>query len=271
MIKIGVVGAAGRMGALIARGVVESEDLVLTGALEVTGHPMVGRDVGDVIARLPLGVTICTDMAEAFADCEVIIDFSSPMATIEHLTFAAAGGQAMVIGTTGFSDKQRVTLFEIGAGVPVVISPNMSIGVNVMFKAVAMLTRLLGEDYDVEIVEAHHRLKKDAPSGTAKALALSVARARGVNLDEHARYERNGIIGERPLGEIGIQTVRAGDIVGDHTVYFAGGGERIEITHRAHSRENFARGALRAARWIKGKTPGMYSMLDVLGLSDEDR
>ena len=271
MVKIGIVGVAGRMGALIARGVVESEDLQLSGALEVQGHPMVGRDVGDVIAKLPLGISISSDLVTAFADCDVIIDFSSPSATLEHMTYAAAGGQAMVIGTTGFSDKQRITLSDIGSGIPVVISPNMSIGVNVMFKAVSMLTKLLGEGYDVEIVEAHHRLKKDAPSGTAKGLALSVARARGVDLEEHARYERCGIIGERPVGEIGIQTVRAGDIVGEHTVYFAGGGERIEITHRAHSRENFARGALRAARWIKGKTPGMYSMLDVLGLSDEDR
>lgn len=267
MTKIGVVGAAGRMGALIARGVVESDDLELTGALEVEGHPMIGRDVGDVIAKLPLGIAISSDMTEAFADCEVIIDFSSPAATIEHMTFAAAGGQAMVIGTTGFSDKQRITLTDIGGGIPVVISPNMSIGVNVMFKAVAMLTRLLGEGYDVEIVEAHHRLKKDAPSGTAKGLALAVARARGVDLDALARYERYGIIGERPQGEIGIQTVRAGDIVGEHTVYFAGGGERIEITHRAHTRQNFAQGAIRAARWIRGREPGLYSMMDVLGLS----
>ena len=224
MTKIGIVGVAGRMGALIARGVVESEDFQLSGALEVQGHPMVGRDVGDVIAKLPLGISISSDLVTAFADCDVIIDFSSPSATLEHMTYAAAGGQAMVIGTTGFSDKQRITLSDIGSGIPVVISPNMSIGVNVMFKAVSMLTKLLGEGYDVEIVEAHHRLKKDAPSGTAKGLALSVARARGVDLEEHARYERCGIIGERPVGEIGIQTVRAGDIVGEHTVYFAGGG-----------------------------------------------
>lgn len=271
MIKVGVVGVGGRMGSLIARHCLETEGLTLAGALEIKGHPFVGRDVGDVIGKLPQGLTIAADPVEAFVDCAVIIDFSSPLATLELMRHAADSGKAMVIGTTGFSDKQRLTLAEYGAAIAFVLSPNMSIGVNVLFKVVGTLTALLGEDYDIEIVEAHHRLKKDAPSGTAKGLALAVAKARGVDLDAAARYERHGIIGERPKGEIGIQTVRAGDIVGDHTLYFAGGGERIEITHRAHSRENFARGALRAACWVADKQPGLYTMMDVLGLSDEDR
>jgi 4-hydroxy-tetrahydrodipicolinate reductase len=271
MIKVGVGGAAGRMGSLIVRGVLESEDLNLVGALEAKEHPFIGRDIGEAIGKIPQGIKITSDIVEAFSDSAVIIDFSTPSATLENIRVAADYSKAMVIGTTGFTDKQRNSLMEYGASIPFVLSPNMSIGVNVLFKIVGILTKLLGEAYDVEIVEAHHRLKKDAPSGTAKGLALAIAKAREVDLEQHARYERYGSIGERPMGEIGIQTVRAGDIVGEHTVYFAGGGERIEITHRAHSRENFARGALRAARWIVHKQPGVYTMMDVLGLLDENR
>lgn len=271
MIAVGVVGVGGRMGSLIARGVLESDRLTLGGALEMPGHPFLGRDVGEVTGKLPQGVLISAEHTTAFGGCDVIIDFTTPAATLELAAFAVANSKALVVGTTGFSDKQRITLLQCGTSIPLVFSPNMSIGVNVLFKVVGDLTALLGETYDIEIVEAHHRLKKDAPSGTAKGLALAIAKARGVELEKVARYERQGIIGERPLGEIGIQTVRAGDIVGDHTVYFAGGGERIEVTHRAHSRENFARGALRAAQWVADKRPGVYTMMDVLGLSDEDR
>lgn len=266
MLKVGVVGVAGRMGRMLAEGVIASDDMVLGGATEIEGHSLIGTDVGFVIGSKPLQVALTSDLNQAFGECSIIIDFSLPKASMKNVWYASIQGKAMVIGTTGFSDEQKDTLIDLAGKIPIVMAPNMSIGVNVMFKAVGMLTEMLGEDYDIEIVETHHRFKKDAPSGTAKGLAQRVAQARGVELSDHARYERNGIIGERSQGEIGIQTLRAGDIVGEHTVLFAGTGERIEITHRAHSRENFAKGALRAAKWLDGKGPGLYSMIDVLGL-----
>jgi 4-hydroxy-tetrahydrodipicolinate reductase len=271
MIKIGVVGVGGRMGSLIARAVLESPSLDLAGAMENAGHPAMGRDLGEILGRGTLGVRVTSEAAEAFGACDGIIDFTFPEVTMEVARYAAGQGRFMVIGTTGFTDAQRQALAGYAAQVPMVLSPNMSIGVNVLFRVVKMLAGLLDESYDVEIVEAHHRLKKDAPSGTALALARAAAEGRGVDLGEKARYERYGMIGARPAGEIGIQTVRAGDIVGEHTVMFAGNGERVEVVHKAHTRENFARGAVRAAAWVAGRKPGMYSMADVLGIGDEDR
>lgn len=266
VIHAGVVGIAGRMGTLLAQGIVDSDDMVLSGALEAQGHPAVGRDAGTVVGRDVQDVEVSGSFAEAFDTCDVIIDFTLPKVTIETARYAREHGKQLVIGTTGFSEEQVTVIHKCAESVPVVMAPNMSIGVNVMFKVASILTQLLGEDYDVEICEAHHRLKKDAPSGTALGLARSIAEARGVKLDEHACYERHGIIGARPDGEIGIQTIRAGDIVGDHTVLFVGNNERIELKHQAHSRQNFARGALRAVRWLNGRKPGLYSMIDVLGL-----
>ncbi len=266
MIRTGVTGAAGRMGSLIIRSVVESEDMEIAGALEVPSHPCIGSDVGVVIGGGQRGIRISDALEAAFETTDVIIDFSFPEATVKAARYAASAGKAMVIGTTGFTDDETEQIRSCAQDIPMVAAPNMSIGVNVMFKVASLLTSLLGEDYDVEIVETHHRLKKDAPSGTAMGLARAVAQARGEELRDLARYERHGMIGPRPKGEIGIQTVRAGDIVGDHTVYFAGNNERIEITHRAHTRQNFAQGAIRAARWIQGKAPGLYTMMDVLGL-----
>ncbi len=266
MIHAGVVGIAGRMGSLIARGIVDADDMVLAGALEAGGHPLLGKDAGMVLGAGPLDTAITSRIEDAFCTCDIIVDFTLPVVTMETFRYAAAEGKKLIIGTTGFSDDELTEIRGCAGKIAVVMAPNMSIGVNVMFKAVSILAGLLGEDYDVEIVETHHRLKKDAPSGTALGLARAIAEAKGVDLADHARYERHGIIGARPDGEIGIQTLRAGDIVGDHTVLFAGNNERIEITHRAHSRQNFARGALRAVRWVSDREPGLYSMIDVLGL-----
>jgi 4-hydroxy-tetrahydrodipicolinate reductase len=240
--------------------------MLLSGALEAKGHPLLGKDAGSIIGKDLQDVVITDIFEEAFVSCDVIIDFTLPEVTVETARYASGKAKYLVIGTTGLSEDQLMVLQDTAQSVPVVLAPNMSIGVNVMFKAAAILTQLLGDAYDIEIVEAHHRLKKDAPSGTALGLARSIAKARGVDLEGHARYDRHGIIGARPEGEIGIQTLRAGDIVGDHTVLFAGNNERIEIKHQAHSRQNFAKGALQAARWVRDKSPGLYSMMDVLGL-----
>jgi 4-hydroxy-tetrahydrodipicolinate reductase len=267
MIRTGVTGAAGRMGSLIVRSVVESGDMEIAGALEAPGHPCIGSDIGTIIGGGARGVKVSDTVEAAFGSAEVIIDFTFPEAAVATARYAASAGKAIVIGTTGFTEVETGTIHSCAERIPVVMAPNMSIGVNVMFKVVSLLTSLLGEDYDVEIVEAHHRLKKDAPSGTAMGLARAVAQARGEDLKGLARYERHGIIGPRPRGEVGIQSLRAGDIVGDHTVFFAGNNERIELTHRAHTRQNFGQGAIRAARWLKGREPGLYSMMDVLGLA----
>jgi 4-hydroxy-tetrahydrodipicolinate reductase len=271
MMKTGVVGFGGRMGSLIARILMDSPDMDLAGALEAKAHPAIGRDAGEFLGHKTSGVRVSASIEEAFAPCDCIIDFTFPEVTLPVARYASETGKYMVIGSTGFTEDQKKAVASFAAKVPMVMSPNMSIGVNVLFRVVEMMAGLLDESYDAEIVEAHHRMKKDAPSGTALALALALARGRGVDLDSHARYERHGIIGARPAGEIGIQTVRAGDIVGEHLVMFAGGGERIEIVHRAHTRENFARGAVRAARWLSGKTPGLHTMMDVLGIGDEGR
>lgn len=266
MIHAGVVGIAGRMGSLLAQGIIDADDMKLAGALEAQGHPAIGRDAGTVVGRDPQKVEVSSAFADAFASCDVIIDFTIPEVTLKTARYAQAEAKQLVIGTTGIDEDQLPVIRRCAQSVPVVMAPNMSIGVNVMFKMASIITRLLGEDYDIEIFEAHHRLKKDAPSGTALGLAQSIAGSRGVRLEDHARYERHGMIGQRHEGEIGIQTIRAGDIVGDHTVLYAGNNERIELKHQAHSRQNFAGGALRAARWLKGREPGLYSMMDVLGL-----
>jgi 4-hydroxy-tetrahydrodipicolinate reductase len=271
MIKTGIVGFGGRMGSLIARAILDGKDMTLAGALEDQAHPLVGRDAGEALGYPKAGVKVSSSLDKAFSGCDCIIDFTFPEVTMKTAEYAAAKGKSLVIGSTGFTAEQKDRIALYASKTPVVLSPNMSIGVNVLLKIVAMAAGLLDEGYDIEIVEAHHRLKKDAPSGTALALAQAAAKGRGTDLAGHARYERYGIIGVRPPGEIGIQTVRGGDIVGEHLVMFAGPGERIEIAHKAHTRENFARGALKAALWLHGKNPGLYTMMDVLGISHEDR
>lgn len=266
MLNISVSGATGRMGTRIITLLLDIEDLKLTGALERQGYEDLGRDIGDVIGTGSLGVKITDDIMDISGSSDVIIDFSSPSATIEGLKSISGKPVPAVIGTTGFSKDEIEYIGLYAQNTPVVFAPNMSVGINLLLKVLADIAKVTGEDYDVEIVEAHHRLKKDAPSGTAMKMAQVLATALGRNLEEDAVYSRHGLIGERTRKEIGIQSIRAGDIVGEHTVYFGGLGERIEITHKASSRDTFARGALKAAQWVYKQTPGLYDMQDVLGL-----
>lgn len=266
MVKIAVAGATGRMGSRITALAKEFHGISLTGAFERKGHDGVGRDIGSLIGMGETGVVVKDSFEAAAGGCDVVIDFTSTAATLSHIKLAAAAKKAMVVGTTGFSKEEAAALKEQAALIPIVLAPNMSVGVNLLLKVLQEVARVLGDDYDVEIVEAHHRLKKDAPSGTALKMAQVIAEALGRNLEETAVYARKGLIGERTKKEIGIQTVRAGDIVGEHTVLFGGLGERIEITHKVSSRDTFARGALKAALWVAGRKPGLYDMQDVLGL-----
>lgn len=266
MIKVIVTGAAGRMGGRVVALLKESAALALVGAVESKGHVSVGEDAGDAAGCGQTGVLIVDDLSAVMERGEVVIDFSDPAATVPYARIAAQHRRAMVIGTTGLSPQEVAELRALARSFPCVFSPNMSVGVNVIFKVIAEMAKAFGEDYDLEVIEAHHRLKKDAPSGTALKLAEILARALNRNLDQAGIYARKGLIGERPRGQIGIQAIRAGDIVGDHTVLFGGMGERVEITHRVQSRDTFARGALRAARWVVRQPPGLYDMQDVLEL-----
>jgi 4-hydroxy-tetrahydrodipicolinate reductase len=266
MVKVVVAGAGGRMGGRLVALIKESASLQLVGASERKGHPSVGVDAGEVAGCGRLGVAVTDDLTEPADRADVLIDFTTPAATLSNLAVMAARRKAMVIGTTGLSAEQLAELRQQAKSIPCVFAPNMSVGVNIILKVIAQVARALGEDYDIEVIEAHHRLKKDAPSGTAFKIAQVLAEATGRDLDAVAAYGRKGMIGERKKGEIGMQVIRAGDIVGDHTVLFGGMGERIEITHRAQSRDTFARGALRAAQWVVKQPPGLYDMQDVLGL-----
>lgn len=260
------MGAGGKMGARLVALVTETPTLYLAGAVERVGHPTLGRDAGEVSGVGRLGVAISDDLPSAISHGDVVVDFSSPASTALLLDQALGGSAALVIGTTGLPASSVEVIRQAATRIPIVFAPNMSLGMNVMFKIVADVARALGSGFDLEIIEAHHRLKKDAPSGTALRLGDVLAEAVGRRLDDVAVYGRHGEIGPRTPSEIGIQTVRAGDIVGDHTVVFGGLGERLEITHRASSRDTFARGALRAAAWVAGRPPGCYDMQDVLGL-----
>ncbi|MEK6672037.1 MAG: 4-hydroxy-tetrahydrodipicolinate reductase [Nitrospirota bacterium] len=266
MVRIGVSGAAGKMGSRITALSREYEALRIGGAFERKGHKDVGRDIGTIIGGGELGVRLSGSIEEIIDSVDVIIDFTTVESTKENLRAASLKGKAMVIGTTGFSKDDLRVADPMLRGIPCVMASNMSLGVNLLLKVLQDVARALGEDYDIEIVEAHHRLKKDAPSGTALKMAQVIADALNRDLDEVAVYARKGLIGERTKKEIGIQTIRAGDIVGEHTVIFGGLGERIEITHKASSRDTFARGALKAALWLHGKPAGLYDMQDVLGL-----
>ncbi len=271
MIKAVVTGAAGRMGSRIVNVLSSSEGIRLHGAVERKGHPLVKQDACGP-AGLPSSgtlVLISDDLHGTLKTGDVLIDFTHPESSMEHIKASAELHKPIVIGTTGFTKEQLDQVAKYALAIPCVLSPNMSIGVNLCFKVLAEIARTIGDDYDMEIVEAHHRLKKDAPSGTAVKMAQVLAQAVNRDLEAVGVYARKGMIGERSKKEIGIQTLRAGDIVGEHTVLFAGKGERIEITHRAHSRDTFAAGAIRAAKWIVGKKPGLYDMQDVLGLKDK--
>jgi 4-hydroxy-tetrahydrodipicolinate reductase len=266
MIKAIVTGVGGRMGGRIVSLIAENSAIELTGAMERKGHPAVGKDVGEGLGLGRTGILIEDSLAGCIDRGDVVIDFTSHEISAGHLEIAALKGKAIVIGSTGFTAAEMKRVRELSASVRCILSPNMSIGVNVMLKVLADVAGILGDDYDVEIVEAHHHLKKDAPSGTAIKMAQVISESLGRDLDEVGLYSRRGMIGERTKSEIGIQTVRAGDIVGEHTVIFGGMGERLEFIHRAHNRDNFARGAIRAALWVVGRENGLYDMQDVLGL-----
>jgi 4-hydroxy-tetrahydrodipicolinate reductase len=263
--RIGVLGADGRMGRAIVRAIAVNPRAQLAAAVERAGSASLGQDAGLVAGVGPRGVLIQEGLPHKGV-AQVWVDFSIPAASLAAAQTAAAGGVAMVIGTTGFSPAQKAELTMAAAEVPIVFAANTSVGVNVLLKTVGDVARALGPTYDLEIVETHHRAKRDAPSGTALRLAEALAEATKRDLAATARYERHGEIGARTDAEIGIQTIRGGDVVGDHTVYFLGNGERIEITHRATSRDTFAHGAVRAALWVEGRPPGLYDFRDVLGL-----
>ena len=264
--KVLVNAGAGKMGRRVLSLLLEDTDLALVGVREAVGHPAVGTDAGQLVGRGNLGVQVVSAGEEVSEETDVAIDFSAPQATLELARVLGRKKIPMVSGTTGFTDAELEQLSEHMKGVAFVLAPNMSVGVNVLFKLAHDVTRILGEGFDVEIVEAHHRFKADAPSGTALRLGQEVARAREVALTEKACYGREGRCGARPSGEVGILAVRAGDIVGEHTVIFGGMGERIELVHKAHTRDNFAMGALRAAKWVTDQPAGRYDMMDVLGL-----
>jgi len=265
-IELVVAGAAGRMGTRIVALARESSDLRVGAALEAPGHPALGADAGELAGGGKLGVALGGDAAAALTRSRVLVEFSVPAASLEHLRLVAAAGARAVIGTTGFSAAQRDEIAALARRVPIMLAPNMSVAVTLAFKLLPIMARALGDDYDVEITEIHHRFKKDAPSGTAVRMAEIVAEALGRDLRKAGVYGREGLPGERTRQEIGVMSLRSGDVVGEHTVSFGTLGERLELTHRAHSRDTFARGALRAARWIAGQPPGLYSMADVLGL-----
>lgn len=266
MIRIAITGAAGRMGRTLIGLLRERPALTLAAAFERPGASCIGADAGVLAGGEPLGVAVAGDAHGAGAAFDVLVDFSHPDALAAYARACAARGAAMVVGTTGVDAAGRAVLETAAAKVPVVFAPNMSLGVNLCFRLAELAARALGDGVDVEIVEAHHRHKIDAPSGTALHLGEVVAAALGRDLGACAVYGREGRIGARQRSTIGFATVRAGDIVGEHTVLFAGDGERVEITHRASSRATFAAGALRAAEWVYGQAPGLYDMQDVLGL-----
>lgn len=264
--KVAVCGAAGRMGKRILTLAHEHPDMEITGALEWPGSPVQGSDAGEVAGIGRLGVPITGDVREVLKECDVLVDFSSPDTSVANIKAAAEAGKAIVVGTTGFSEAQKKEINEFAPKTRCVVAPNMSAGVNLLFNLVEIVARALGDTYDVEIIEAHHKLKKDAPSGTAVKLAQIAAQALGRNLEQAGVYGRKGIVGERTAQEIGVMAVRGGDIVGEHTVMFVTGGERIELIHRAHSRDALAKGAIQATVWVVSQPPGLYDMQDVLGL-----
>lgn len=282
MIRVVVSGAGGRMGKLLLQAVIEEDDMELAGAVERKDHPLLNGDVGELIGSAKCGILLKGDLVKIISSGDILVEFSTPKATLSHLPVAVKKNARIVIGTTGLNDKQKERIKESSSRIPIILSPNMSIGVNLLFKIAGEVARILGAEYDVEIVETHHRMKKDAPSGTALRLAEVIAEARRQNtpinpppsrgrikkgeqdFKKLVVYGRHGITGERTEGEIGIHALRGGTVSGEHTVIFAGASERVELTHRAESRQVFIRGAIEAIRFIAGTSPGLYDMQDVL-------
>jgi 4-hydroxy-tetrahydrodipicolinate reductase len=264
MQRIAVMGAAGRMGKTLIEAVQQTPGVVLSAAIDRAGSSLIGADAGELAGVGRLGVVLADDLQSVLDDFDVLIDFTHPSVTLQNLAICRAAGKAMVVGTTGFTPEQKQHLLEAAAEIPVVFAANFSVGVNLCLKLLDMAARVLGDDVDIEIIEAHHRHKVDAPSGTALRMGEVVAEALGRDLRKVAVYGREGQTGARERETIGFATVRAGDVVGDHTVLFAAEGERVEITHKASSRMTFARGAVRSALWVKGRSPALYGMQDVL-------
>ncbi len=267
MIKVAVTGAAGRMGKANIEAIQMTDGIELGAAIVDPASTLIGADAGEMAGFGKLGVSIVGSLADAVDDFDVLIDFTAPEVTLQNVDFCAANGKQVVIGTTGLTDEQKDVLLARSEKAAIVFAPNMSVGVNLCFKLLEVAAAALGnEDYDIEVIEAHHRHKVDSPSGTALRMGEVVADTLGRDLKECAVYGREGMTGARPRGEIGFETIRAGDVVGDHTVLFATEGERIEITHKASNRLTFAKGAVRACKWLEGKKSGLFDMQDILGL-----
>ena len=263
--RIAVAGASGRMGQMLIDAIRAADDCRLSGALDIASSPAIGKDAGSFSGQ-PTGVLITPDLRAGLADSQVLIDFTRPEGTLEHLKVCRELGVALVIGTTGFTDAQKAVIAEASKDIAIMMAPNMSVGVNVTLKLLEMAAKALATGYDIEIIEAHHRHKVDAPSGTALKMGEVIADALGRDLKDCAVYAREGVTGERDPSSIGFATIRGGDIVGDHTVLFAGTGERIEISHKSSSRATYAQGSLRAVRFLAGQKTGLFDMFDVLGL-----
>lgn len=271
MVRVVVTGCSGRMGSSIVRFVRDADEMEIVAATDRPGSASIGLDVGLASRLGPLEAQVFDDLAPALASLkqrpDVVIDFTSAEASVHHAALCKAAGIALVVGSTGFTSEDRTRVAEAAESIPVVMAPNMSVGVSLLLRLVSEAAAVLGPDFEAEVLELHHSLKKDAPSGTALRLAEVVANALARQGHGRAlRASREGLVGERPASEIGLASVRGGDVVGEHTVFFFGEGERIELTHRATSRDTFAAGAVRAARWVVGRQPGLFDMLDVLGL-----
>lgn len=266
MIRTIIIGAAGRMGRRLVANILESDDMTLAGAIEFSASPDLGKDAGTLAGYAECGVKITSEIAPLLDNADAIIDFSTGT-VVENAKAAVEKNCAVVIGTTALNDEQKEQLKKLGEnGGRIVQAPNMSVGVNLLFHLSKLVTEILGNDYDIEIVEMHHNQKKDAPSGTAVRLAEVIAKTRELSYEKDVKHGREGMVGARQKDEIGMHAVRGGDVVGDHTVIFATGGERVELTHKASSRDTFAKGALRAVRFLKEAAPGLYDMQDVLNL-----
>lgn len=264
--KIGIVGCAGRMGRMLSATVLETAGVDLVGGTEQPGNPTIGEDLGTLVGTQPLGVLVGIDPKALFEAVDAVIDFTIPAATVAHAHLAKESGTALVVGTTGLSDADMAALAEAGNSAAVVHAGNMSLGVNLLMGLAELVARAIGPDYDIEVVEMHHKHKIDAPSGTALMLGKAAAVGRGISHDANAVMSREGETGARPDGAIGYATLRGGDVIGEHSVIFAGPGERVELVHKATDRALFAKGAVHAALWTNGRAPGLYTMRNVLGL-----
>ncbi|MGC2854774.1 4-hydroxy-tetrahydrodipicolinate reductase [Novispirillum sp. DQ9] len=263
--KIAVVGCAGRMGRMLVHEVATTPGCALAGGTDRADSPFLGQDPAVLAGLEPSGLAVTADARAVFEAADAVIDFTTPAASVAHARLAAEVGTALIIGTTGMDKEHAAAIAAAAGSTPIVMAPNFSVGVNLLFALTELVASKLGIDYDIEIVEMHHRHKVDAPSGTALGIGRAAARGRGVALDDAAVMSREGITGPRPAGTIGFATLRGGDVVGDHSVIFAADGERLELTHKASSRGVFSKGAVRAALWTEGRAPGLYDMADVLG------